>query len=266
MLIQRIVTGAILIAVVVGSILFLPALWAGLVLGTLWLLGVREWTGFARLGTGASMGYILVFAGLMWAAVTYGDRPAVVPATLIVSSIWWAVAFCMVVIYPRPISVPVVMAAGFLTLLPAWLLFAHLHAAEPLGRYLLLGMLVIVWSADIGAFLVGRAVGRIKLAPSVSPGKTWEGVIGGVACAAIAGLVLSLAFESEPSVWIAIAVAAAVSSVVGDLTVSMFKRNVGLKDSGALLPGHGGVLDRVDSLTSAVVVYLFGLMITGALS
>jgi len=264
-LIQRIVTGTILVAIVVGSILYLPGVWAGCVLGVLWLLGAREWAGFARSGLRATVLFVVAVAVLMWAASMMAGHDAVVLGTITASMIWWAIALVTIATYPHRISVPVVILAGFCTLLPPWLLFSYLHGLQPLGRLLLLTVFVIVWSADIGAFLVGRLIGRIKLAPKVSPGKTWEGVIGGVLFAAMAGLVMGYILDSSSLQWVALAMATAVASVVGDLAVSMFKRNVGLKDSGAILPGHGGVLDRVDSLTSAVVVFVLGLMITGVI-
>ena len=126
-------------------------------------------------------------------------------------------------------------------------------------------LLALVAAADIGAYFAGRRFGHTKLAPSVSPGKTWEGVIGG----AIAVTLLSLAFASLMGLsklgFVGIAGMVFVASVVGDLTESLFKRGAGLKDSGFILPGHGGLLDRIDSLTAAAPFYVLGLHWLGIL-
>jgi phosphatidate cytidylyltransferase len=126
-------------------------------------------------------------------------------------------------------------------------------------------LLVIVWAADVGAYAIGRWLGRVKLAPKVSPGKTWEGVTGGVLLAALAAWAAAVLLGLPAAPLIGLGIATALASVVGDLTVSMFKRNVGLKDSGTLLPGHGGVLDRIDSLTAAVPIFALGLKLAGLL-
>jgi phosphatidate cytidylyltransferase len=122
--------------------------------------------------------------------------------------------------------------------------------------------LLLVWVADSGAYFAGRALGKRKLAPRVSPGKTWAGFWGGlIACAALA---LCVAWWRPPSallIWLALAVVVAAYSVVGDLTESLGKRFAGLKDSGTLIPGHGGVLDRFDSLLAAAPVLALGLQL-----
>ena len=128
---------------------------------------------------------------------------------------------------------------------------------------LALTALAIVWAADVGAYAAGRMLGRVKLAPKVSPGKTWEGLCGGVALAALVALAAAILLRLPPVSMVALGVVTALVSVVGDLTVSMFKRNVGVKDSGALLPGHGGVMDRIDSLTAAVPVFMLGVRLAG---
>lgn len=258
------ITGAVFVAVIVASVLWLPALWTGLVLGTMWLLGVREWAaGFARLGYWPTAAYLVVFAVLMLLVSTWADVPLVRGAGLAVALIWWFVAILALKAFPRKIPASLTALAGFATLLPAWALLSYLHSTEPRGRELVLAVLIIVWSADIGAFLVGRQFGQRKLAPNVSPGKTWEGVAGGAVFAALAGWFASEVLGVAAALFVGLAVVTALASVIGDLTVSMFKRNAGLKDSGHLLPGHGGVLDRIDSLTAAVAVFVLGLTVIG---
>jgi phosphatidate cytidylyltransferase len=150
-------------------------------------------------------------------------------------------------------------------LLPSWALFVELHALSRYGAGLALTVLVIVWAADVGAYASGRLFGRVKLAPAVSPGKTWEGVSGGLLCAAFASWIAGHMLGTGIAVpaLLGIGAATALVSVVGDLTVSMFKRNVGLKDSGRILPGHGGVMDRIDSLTAAIPIFCCGLWLAG---
>jgi phosphatidate cytidylyltransferase len=130
---------------------------------------------------------------------------------------------------------------------------------------LLIFMMVLVVAADVGAYFAGRAFGRVKLAPRVSPGKTWEGVVGGMASAGLVAVAGAYWLQLPTASFLALCAAVAVASVVGDLTESMFKRSVGLKDSGTLLPGHGGILDRIDSISAAAPVFALGLMWFGAL-
>ena len=126
-----------------------------------------------------------------------------------------------------------------------------------------MSLLCAVWAADVGAFFCGRTVGRVKLAPMVSPGKTWEGVVGGLIAATLVGVVASLLLDQSTAVWMLIALAAAIASIIGDLTVSLCKRRAGKKDSSHFLPGHGGILDRIDSLTAAVPIFFLGLHVAG---
>jgi len=125
---------------------------------------------------------------------------------------------------------------------------------------------LIVWVADIGAYFAGKQFGRVKLAPSISPGKTWEGVFGGLIMVAILTAVWTHFTGMELAVMLPFCLAVGALSVVGDLTVSMFKRTAGVKDSGKLFPGHGGVLDRVDSVSAAAPLFSLGLSWLGLVS
>jgi phosphatidate cytidylyltransferase len=130
---------------------------------------------------------------------------------------------------------------------PKWVLFA----------------LVLIWAADIGAFFVGRRFGRTRLAPNVSPGKTWEGVVGGLVASALVAALGSGLFGQPPLWFVPLCLAVVAFSIVGDLTESLLKRFAGLKDSGSLFPGHGGVMDRIDSVTGAAPILLFVLIKLG---
>jgi phosphatidate cytidylyltransferase len=261
----RIITGLVLGTVLTAAVLLLDTQLASLVLGVLWLAGVWEWGGLARFPLAARAAYTAAFAAAMLAALFVAPRHNV-GLTLAVAAAWWLIAFLAVLTYPRPFSRPVVALAGVLVLLPSWSLLTDLHALVPFGPELTLTVLIIVWAADVGAYACGRLFGRVKLAPAVSPGKSWEGVIGGLLFAAVASWIAGLGFRLDLSATalVGIGIATALVSVLGDLTVSMFKRNVGLKDSGRLLPGHGGVMDRIDSLTAAIPIFACGLWLVGA--
>jgi phosphatidate cytidylyltransferase len=257
MLAARIVTGILFGAAITGVLLLAPAPVAAAVLGLLWLAGVWEWGAFAKLPAAGQAGYTVVFAVAMALAWPWlGDQGYA--ALLLAALVWWAFAFVLVLRYPRSFGSTFVALAGVVVLLPSWALLVRLHGEGVLGARLAFTVLLVVWAADVGAYAFGRLFGRRKLAPAVSPGKTWEGVTGGLVTAGLAAG-LAAAWVGVPADrLVVLGVATALISVLGDLTQSMFKRNVGLKDSGKLLPGHGGVLDRIDSLTAAVPAFVLG--------
>jgi phosphatidate cytidylyltransferase len=164
---------------------------------------------------------------------------------------------------PRLVSSSAAAIAGILALVPAWLALAKMRGDSQVGAEWVLFTLVLVQVADIGAFFVGRRFGRHRLAPNVSPGKTWEGVIGGLIASALVAVFGSIRFGIPLLQFLPLCLAAVAFSIVGDLTESLLKRFAGLKDSGRLFPGHGGVMDRIDSVTAAAPVLLFGLQFIG---
>jgi phosphatidate cytidylyltransferase len=235
-----------------------------MLLGGLWLVGAWEWAGFARFSRAGRVAYaavllLLALAGYAW----LDDRW--LAALLVAALLWWLAASFLVATYPRTLDRAFVAAVGPLVLLPSLLLLVRLHATPGRGAALAFTALVIVWAADVGAFFVGRSLGKTKLAPAVSPGKTWEGVSGGLLAAALVTGSAAYFLDLPLVPLVVLGGVTALVSVLGDLSESMFKRNVGLKDSGQLLPGHGGVLDRIDSLTAAIPVYVAGLMLLGLL-
>ena len=265
MLVTRVITGLVLGVAVTAAILLLPTGQAAALLALLWLAGAWEWAGLARLGNRARLAYTAGLLLLMLAAsgpVTWSAFDVVLGVALAA----WGVALVGVLTFPRRIPAAWVLVAGPIALLPAWLVLKTIHGAAAQGPALALMALVLVWAADIGAYAVGRRLGRLKLAPKVSPGKTWEGVSGGVLLTLVAAWVGARWLDLELWPFLFVAMCTGLVSVVGDLTVSMLKRNVGLKDSGRLLPGHGGVMDRIDGLIAAVPVYAAGLRLMGVLA
>lgn len=254
---QRIITAAIVIAALLPAFLFLPKAF-GFILITLFVFGAAwEWGAFlgipGRAVRLAYMAFVSLLMGAAWLLLPQWLSPVLVAA---VSMVWWALALACIVRFPVTFGRAVTLLCGVMVLLPAWVSMVALLDTPVQGRSFLLLVLAIVWAADVGAFFVGRRFGRVKLAPRVSPGKTWEGVIGGLACAGAAAAAGAAVLGHSPAAAIPLGISVAAVSIVGDLTVSMFKRNAGVKDSGNLFPGHGGVLDRVDSLTAAAPLFL----------
>jgi phosphatidate cytidylyltransferase len=184
-------------------------------------------------------------------------------AFLWVSAAWWIAAIAWLALAPAGGGPRAAGVVGFVVLVPAALGLGKLAQLAPNGQVLLLFLLVLVAAADVGAYFGGRTFGHRKLAPRISPNKTWEGFWSGVVAAGGAA-VIGAWLLGEPLVpWVGVCVAVALVSVVGDLVESMFKRQAGLKDSSSLLPGHGGVLDRLDSLSAAGPMFLLGLLLLG---
>ncbi len=176
---------------------------------------------------------------------------------LLVACVWWGMALLWVQTYPLSAVIWghrwLRALMGLLVLVPTWLGVSMLRA-EPSGEYLILFVVMVVACADIGAYFTGKAFGKRKLAAAVSPGKSWEGFWGGLTCTLLLAAGVG-AYVGQPAVLIAMVVPTALASVLGDLLESMVKRHRGIKDSSNLLPGHGGILDRIDSLTAAAPVF-----------
>jgi phosphatidate cytidylyltransferase len=271
---QRALTAAVLAPAAIAAILWLPTPYFAVALGAVVLAAAWEWGRLAGWTAPAPrLIAALGLAGLMLAASAL-ESPAGALALSLAALLWWAVALRLVVRYQRtgrgvPAGVAARLLAGALTLLPAWAALVAVHGLADRGPYWVLALFVLVWAGDTAAFFVGRRWGRRRLASRVSPGKSWEGAVAGTLLAGIlAGVVGASAGYSLAAVLglLLLGVVTVAVSVVGDLSESLFKRDAGLKDSGGLLPGHGGVLDRIDSLTAAAPVYLLGLWALGVRS
>jgi len=264
----RIVTAVVLAIVVLGFLFGLPPA-AGVALIALVMLGgAWEWAQFAgfRRPPGR-LAFTLALAGLGALAWWQTADWTAWQALMAVAALWWFVAYLWLALRPHAIVRATVAIAGVLTLVPTWVALGRLLLIEhPVrGSQYLLYVLFIVWAADIGAYFAGRAFGRLKLAPAVSPNKTWEGFLGGVAGTLLIAVAGANWFGLPRLPFVALGLAVGLASVVGDLTESLFKRYAGLKDSGSLLPGHGGVLDRIDSITAAAPFFVLGLGWLGVL-
>ena len=262
MLKQRVLTAVVLVAVLLGVMLGMPPIATVWLVTVLVLIGAWEWAAFVGKGSRmARAAYTALVAASLWACLFSIERvPGFVQALMIVALLWWLVAFLWISLAPTHVRPLTAGIAGLLALVPCWLALVYVTRKTGNSNWVLF-TLALVWAADTGAFFAGRWFGRVPLAPRVSPKKTWEGVFGGiVASALVAWFCAHYVFDLEVWPFVVTCVAVAALSVVGDLTESMLKRAVGLKDSGSVFPGHGGMLDRIDSVTAAAPALVFALI------
>ncbi|MEM1261862.1 MAG: phosphatidate cytidylyltransferase [Pseudomonadota bacterium] len=264
MLAQRVFSALIALAVVLGAIFLVEAAVTVIALVAIIALAGWEWTGlFNGRGAVIKLAYAVAIAGTFAAAWWWVPTIATQPQPLMWSAlVFWGLAFVTILRFPVRFPPSLVFVVGFVLLVPAFVALAYV-VSGPLGDLRLLTLLVVIWAADVGAYFVGRRFGRVRLAPQVSPGKSWEGVAGGLVAAGLVGVVAAEYLGEPQAAFAALAIATAALSIVGDLTISMFKRNAGVKDSGTLFPGHGGLLDRVDSICAGAPLFTLGLSLVG---
>jgi len=281
LLLTRVITAVAILVVLVGMLFFASAIaWSLFVLAVA-LLACWEWSrmcGFTARGQGVFLFASGVLGAVFWLLYARGGDATYLSAAsmaFLLSAAFWVLAaapWLAKKARPGPLACAL---AGWLVVWPTWFAFVVLRDASP---WLLLAIAALVWIADIAAYFAGRKFGNRKLAPAISPGKTWAGVYGAIAGVAAYGAVLSWISHAYATPISAIfapalgipAIAAMLLltafSVTGDLFESWMKRGAGLKDSSSLLPGHGGVLDRIDALTSTlpVAAFLLSLRLGGA--
>lgn len=268
MLKQRLLTALILLPFLIWGILQLPTAYFALLLGLVIVQGAWEWGRLMQLQStkGKILVALSVTAGLYACWWLLGQNEPVWLSLLVVALFWWLLALIWVVSYPRMASrwssTRRRFLIGLLILAPTWLSLVALHGEENIGPYLVLYLLSLIWVADSGAYFGGRTWGKHKLAVAVSPGKTWEGVAAAIIATTVYSFAATILLQLPVNQWLVFVVLSlltVVFSILGDLNESMFKRHAGVKDSGTLLPGHGGVLDRIDSITAAAPVFVVGL-------
>ncbi|HEY2683460.1 MAG TPA: phosphatidate cytidylyltransferase [Steroidobacteraceae bacterium] len=269
MLKLRIITGLILGTLLLLGIFLLPPLYAVLGFGVVFTIAAWEWAGFAGLKSApARTAYAALVALALYLAWRLGTEQSRFALILSIACAWWVVAFFWLALAPARHRPPVTLFCGFLVLPPAFLALARLQVSSDgfaPGPQVLLLLVFLVTSADIGAYFAGRSFGKRKLAPRVSPGKTWEGLVGGMIAVALVAAIGAVHYHLPLLPMVTFGVLVGLYSVIGDLTESMFKRAAALKDSGTILPGHGGMLDRLDSVTAAAPLYALGLFGSGVL-
>ena len=269
MLRTRVITAVAILVVVVGMLFLAPASGWSLFVLAVALAACWEWSRLCGLGSTGQSLYLLLcgaIGGAVWMAYLRASEAAFAQLTLLVlataAAFWVLVAPLWLKLKWRPPPVAAALA-GLVVVWPTWFAFVALRERGP---WVLLAVAAIVWIADIAAYFAGRRFGKRKLAPAISPGKSWEGVYGALAGVTLYGLILcavahSMATPISPifrpgfgGPAIAAMLVLTGLSVVGDLLESWMKRGAGRKDSSSLLPGHGGVLDRIDALTSTLPV------------
>lgn len=268
MLKQRVITASVLALVFIGVLFYLPWFLFAVLIGLVVSVGAWEWANLSGLSSKVEkvcyLAVVISVCLLVGWATNWASKSDALLSIFIGASTWWAFSLLWIQSFPSSTVVwgskPARLIMGMLVLIPAWLGCLYLRV-ESSGSWLVLLVVLLVSAADIGAYFTGKAIGKRRLAPNVSPGKSWEGVFGGLLLAVF--IAAGFNFLHGGSQWLSlfvIAVPTALVSVIGDLLESMVKRHRGVKDSSNLLPGHGGILDRIDGLVAAVPVFALALM------
>ena len=283
----RLLAALVMAPLAIAAVLLLPTPWLALLAAAAFLIGLWEWLRLTEIEDPIARGVLvlvnlLVMVALVWASRSNsGGSFILFKITVLLGGIWWLLALLWLRRYEFASDHDTharmfKLAAATLSIIPAWCALVLIHAGQvgappvttgiPGGHRWLLLALAIVWAADTGAYFAGRAFGRNKLAPRISPNKTIEGLFGGV----VAGMALAVGaapfagatLGQLPYVAI-VALWTILFSVVGDLFESLLKRHVGAKDSGDVIPGHGGVLDRIDGVLAALPIFVLGKEVFG---
>lgn len=278
MLKQRIITALVLIPIALYCVFWLPLTGFAVFAQVVLMAGAWEWTPLMGVHRKAGRIAYTLLVGAIISGLTYvapldqlwaeGTLVDAMYYPIALGGLWWVAALALIVNYPNSRrmwsrSRGIVGVFGLLTLIPAWAALVavraiNYHTEAFYGGFVVLFILLLVWAADVGAFFAGVRYGRNKMMPAVSPGKTMEGLCGGVTLAFVVMMVVAhwakIPADDFTGYYLT-GILTVVASVFGDLNESMFKRCAGVKDSGSLLPGHGGILDRIDSLTAAVPVF-----------
>ena len=278
----RLNAALVMAPVAIAAILLLPTDWMLVLAAVVFLLGLWEWFDLAEIDDTLArsvllVAHVAVMAALVWASRSSDGFSFVLLKLVTVIGVgWWLLALAWLGRYKFASDHDTharvfKLAAGALAVIPAWCALAWIHASEPNGHRWLLTALMVVWAADTGAYFSGRKFGGKlfkgrKLAPKISPNKTVEGLVGGLLLGMVVGVVFSLFAGASAAQLPAVALVALLAvlfSVIGDLFESLLKRHVGVKDSGHLIPGHGGILDRLDGVLAALPAFALGKAVLG---
>lgn len=271
MLRLRILTALVLVPLAFVLIFLVPQDVFRTALSLLWLLCSLEYARLANLGRIGAVALVIVQAVIFLLLFNYWDGLAELTLSFLTAAcLTWCLMLLRLVTYrpdrPPPFGYSILsFACAVASMTFAWVALTVTRDFSN-GQFWILGLLLVVWAADIGAYFSGRRFGGARLAPKISPSKTWTGFWGGLVAAVSGAVIFTLAVPGLNSGMLTIAAIAAVTmvaSVGGDLFISLHKRTLGLKDTGSLLPGHGGLLDRFDSLVAAAPFFALGLLIAG---
>ena len=276
MLKQRVYTAIVLAVVFLAALFGLPAGYFSFFIGAVVIVGAWEWSmlsGYGAIWQRLAYG-AFIFALLLGVSVylKFGGEAAphldsiAIRDLLVAGCVWWALALLLVQGYPSSAILWgrqwLRLMMGVAVLVPTWISLVYIRQLQD-GAYLVLLVILVIAMADSGGYFVGRKFGKHKLAAAVSPGKTWEGFAGGLVANLCLTAVLAFAFQLDGLLLACIIVPTSLVSVLGDLLESMVKRHAGVKDSGSILPGHGGILDRVDGITAGAPVFALAVLTTG---
>ena len=269
MLKYRLLTAFLMGPIILWGIFSLPEFWFSFAAVILVTIGAWEWAAFVGLTKSLERTLFVLFNIALFLVVLYLQNRSINHAVIYSSVAWWLISIPLLLTFPFKDNhfLRLNLTKGLIgvVLLLATLVSMVLIRSNPnYGPEFVLYIILMVWFADSGAYFVGRTLGKNKLIPNVSPGKTWEGVIGALVVTVIASIIAIdlLSIPSSNSVFfVLITFVTVVYSIVGDLSESMFKRMSDIKDSGHILPGHGGILDRIDSLMSALPIFFIGLLL-----
>lgn len=275
----RLLAALVMAPLAIAAVLLLPTPWMAALSAAAFLIGLWEWLKLAEIDDTIARGVLvlvnlLLMVALVWASRSASGGSLVLLQIMVMIGVGW---WCLAALWLRHYDFAsdhdtharvFKLAAATLSVIPAWCALALIHASQPHGNRWLLVALMIVWAADSGAYFAGRRFGKTKLSPRISPNKTVEGLVGGVVAGMLVALVAAPLADpgiaAKQLIYVAIvAIWTILFSVVGDLFESLLKRHVGAKDSGSLIPGHGGVLDRVDSVLAALPVFALGKLLFG---
>ena len=266
----RLLAALVMTPLAIAAILFLPTPWLALLAAVLFLGGLWEWLRLSEVEDTLARTLLLALNLLLMVAMVWASRTAsggslvLFQVAAMIGVAWWLLAALWLRAYDfgsdHDTGARVAkLAAGTFAVIPAWCALVLIHAQHPNGHIWLLTALAIVWAADTGAYFAGRRFGRRKLSPRISPNKTVEGLVGGAVAGVLVGVAGGALAGAGAAKLPAVALCALVvvlSSVVGDLFESLLKRHAGVKDSGDLIPGHGGLLDRMDSVLAALPAFV----------